>query len=104
MLFRSDGARRVVTGLIEEGILDPGSVDGLAPLGFLLEDGGSATLSEAAYRFARHEPGAHVVLTGTGSTDHLAENVAAINGPPLPLEHQKRLQELFGQIDSVSGD
>ena len=60
--------------------------------------------AEAAYRFARHEPGCHVVLTGTGSVDHLAENVAAINGPPLPLEHQKRLQELFGHIDCVTGD
>jgi hypothetical protein len=45
-----------------------------------------------------------VVLTGTGSTDHLTENVAAINGPPLSVEHQKRLQDLFGRIDSVSGD
>ena len=93
-----------MTGLIEEGQLDPQSIDGRDPLGFLLDDGGAATLTEAAYRFARHEPGCHVVLTGTGSTHHLAENVEAINGPPLPLDHQKRLQELFGQIDSVSGD
>ena len=103
-LASADGVRRVVTGLIEEGQLDPQPIDGQDPLGFLLEDGGADSLSEAAYRFARHEPGCHVVLTGTGSTDHLTENVAAINGPPLPLEHQKRLQELFGHIDSVSGD
>jgi aryl-alcohol dehydrogenase-like predicted oxidoreductase len=103
-LASADGVRRVVTGLIEEGDVDPESVDCSAPLGFLLEDGGASTLSEAAYRFARHEPGCHVVLTGTGSTDHLTENVAAINGPPLSVEHQKRLQDLFGQIDSVSGD
>ena len=103
-LASADGVRRVVVGLIEEGLIDPQSIDGASPLGFLLEDGGATTLSEAAYRFARHEPGCHVVLTGTGSTDHLAENVAAIGGPPLPLEHQKRLQELFGQIDCVSGD
>ena len=57
------------------------------PLGFLLGDGGRASLPEAAYRFARHEPGCHVVLTGTGSVDHLAENVASINGPPLPDDH-----------------
>ena len=74
------------------------------PLGFLLGDGGAASLPEAAYRFARHEPGCHVVLTGTGSVDHLAENVASINGPPLPADHLPRLQALFGHIDSVTGD
>ena len=62
------------------------------PLGFLLGAGGAASLPEAAYRFARHEPGCHVVLTGTGSVDHLAENVASINGPPLPADHLAQLQ------------
>ena len=102
-LASPEGVRRVVDGLIDRGELDPGLVDADDPLGFLLEDGASS-YSEAAYRFARHEPGCHVVLTGTGSVDHLAENVAAINAGPLPLEHQKRLQDLFGHIDSVSGD
>jgi aryl-alcohol dehydrogenase-like predicted oxidoreductase len=103
-LASADGVRRVVDGLIERQEVDPHAVDAADPLGFLLADGGAASFAEAAYRFARHEPGCHVVLTGTGSVDHLAENVSAINGPPLPLEHQKRLQELFGHIDSVSGD
>ena len=103
-LASPEGVRRVVDGLIQRGELDPGAVDPDDPLGFLLAEDGAASYAEAAYRFARHEPGCHVVLTGTGSVDHLAENVAAINGPPLPLEHQKRLQELFGHIDCVSGD
>ncbi|MET0903928.1 MAG: aldo/keto reductase [Acidimicrobiales bacterium] len=103
-LASRDGVRRVVDGLIQRGELDRGAVDPDDPLGFLLADDSAASYAEAAYRFARHEPGCHVVLTGTGSVDHLAENVAAINGPPLPLEHQKRLQEVFGHIDSVSGD
>ena len=103
-LASAEGVRRVVDGMIQRGDLDEGAVDTDDPLGFLLDDGGSASFVEAAYRFARHEPGCDVVLTGTGSVDHLAENIAAINGPPLPLEHQKRLQELFGHIDSVSGD
>jgi L-galactose dehydrogenase len=103
-LATRDGVRRIVDGLVQSGELDRGSVDADDPLGFLLSDDGAASYAEAAYRFARHEPGCHVVLTGTGSVDHLAENVAAINGPPLILEHQKRLQDLFGHIDSVSGD
>jgi aryl-alcohol dehydrogenase-like predicted oxidoreductase len=103
-LASADGVRRVVDELVERRAIDVAMLDRDDPLGFLLADGGAGSYSEAAYRFARHEPGCHVVLTGTGSVDHLTENVAAINGPPLPLEHQKRLQELFGHIDSVSGD
>jgi aryl-alcohol dehydrogenase-like predicted oxidoreductase len=103
-LASAEGVRRVVDALVERQEVDPAALDAGDPLGFLLADGGAGSYAEAAYRFARHEPGCHVVLTGTGSVDHLAANVAAINGPPLPLEHQKRLQELFGHVDCVSGD
>ena len=104
-LASSEGVGRVVRHLIDEGRLDPDAVDTDDPLAFLLADeGGAASFSEAAYRFARHEPGGHVVLTGTGSVDHLTENVAAITGPPLPAEHLHRLHALFGHIDSVTGD
>ena len=103
-LASPDGVRRVVDGLVAAGELDPALVDADDPLGFLLGDDGAASLPEAAYRFARHEPGCHVVLTGTGSVDHLAENVASINGPPLPDEHLARLQTLFGHVDTVTGD
>ncbi len=103
-LASPDGVRRVVAGLIERGELDPAVVDADDPLGFLLGEGGAASLTEAAYRFARHEAGCHVVLTGTGSVDHLAENVAAINGLPLPADHRQRLDKLFGHVDSVTGD
>ena len=103
-LASPEGVRRVIEGLVERGKIDPGAVDAEDPLGFLLSEGGASTFADAAYRFARHEPGCHVVLTGTGSVDHLTENVASINGPPLPLEHQKRLRDIFGHIDCVSGD
>ena len=87
------GVRRVVDGLVERGELDPAVVDADDPLGFLLGEGGAASLTEAAYRFARHEPGCHVVLTGTGSVDHLAENVASINGPRSPPTTSQRLDK-----------
>ena len=38
------------------------------PLGFLIHEAGAGTITEAAYRFARHEPGVHVVLFGTGDS------------------------------------
>ena len=103
-LASPEGVRRVVAGMCERGEVDPADLDLDDPLGFLLGDAGASSLTEAAYRFARHEPGCHVVLTGTGSTEHLAQNVAAINGPPLPEEHQARLRALFGHLDTVSGD
>jgi L-galactose dehydrogenase len=102
-LASPDGVRRVVAELVARGDVDPAVVDADDPLAFLLADG-AGSYAEAAYRFAAHEPGCHVVLTGTGSVDHLAENVESINGPPLPVEHQQRLATLFGHVDSVSGD
>lgn len=76
------------------------------PLGFLVhpEDGGAASVIEAAYRYARHEPGADVVLFGTGSIDHLEENIAAILKPPLPEADTARLAELFGHLQGVGLD
>ena len=74
------------------------------PLGFLVQEGGARSVVEAAYRFARHEPGCDVVLTGTGSPAHLEENVASINAPPLPSDDLERLRRLFGHLDHLSGN
>lgn len=74
------------------------------PLGFLTEAGKAATLPEAAYRYCRHEPGLDVVLTGTGNVAHLEENVAALLEGPLAHNDRARLAEMFGRVDSASGD
>jgi L-galactose dehydrogenase len=58
----------------------------------------------SAYRFARHEPGTDVVLTGTGNVTHLEANVASLLGPPLPADHLARLEELFGEIVTITGN
>ncbi len=95
---------RVVAGLVESGQVDPGAIDPTDPLGFLVREGGARSVVEAAYRFARHEPGTHVVLTGTGSLDHLEENLASLALPPLPAPVLERLDAAFGRVDSVSGN
>ena len=66
------------------------------PLGFLVESGGALDIMDAAYRYARHEPGAHVVLFGSGNREHITRNVKSINSPPLSDGAAARLGSLFG--------
>lgn len=99
-----EALREVAAGLIARGELDADRIDPADPLGFLRNAPGVLSVVEAAYRFCRHEPGADVILTGTGDVAHLEENVAAIQGPPLPRDVLDRLEGLFGAIDSVSGN
>jgi len=71
------------------------------PLGFLIHEGGASSLTDAAYRYVRHEPGVHVVLFGTGNREHLRTNIASILKPPLPETDRARLTELFGHLLGV---
>jgi L-galactose dehydrogenase len=103
-LSQPDRLRAVLAELIADGSIASGSVEDDDPLGFLVGAGGAASLVEAAYRFARHEPGADVVLTGTGSVEHLKENIASINAPPLPAAAYERVTQLFGHLSNISGN
>jgi len=71
------------------------------PLGFLLHKDGASNLTDAAYRFARHEPGADVVLFGTGDQEHLRANVASLLKGPLPPSDMDKLRQLFAQLRGV---
>lgn len=97
-------ARKIVDGLVREGKIDASVLDLKDPLGFLNSPGIASGVVEAAYRFCRHEPGAHVVLTGTGSTGHLAENLSSLSKGPLPDDTLEKLHAMFGSVDSVSGN
>lgn len=86
-------------GQLAEGVSEMNN-----PLGFLTDEGKAATIPEAAYRFCRYEPGLHTVLTGTGSVEHLKENVASLLKPPLVPTDLQQLEQIFGKVDSVSGE
>ena len=103
-LSQPDALRETVAALIAEGSVDPAVVDAADPLGWLAGRSDVAGVVEAAYRFCRHEPGADVILTGTGSAEHLDANVRAILAPRLPREVLDRLDAAFGKVDSVSGN
>ena len=73
------------------------------PLGFLIHEGGASSMTEAAYRYARHEPGVDIVLFGTGDSGHLRANVESILKPPLPESDRQKLATLFGQLTAGVG-
>ena len=75
-----------------------------APLSFLIHDGGASSLTDAAYRFVRHEPGVDVVLFGTGKQEHLRANIDSILRPPLPEADIRKLRDLFGKLVGVGLD
>jgi L-galactose dehydrogenase len=92
-----------INRILEKGQADPALVKRENPLDFLTQKGVAETIMEAAYRFCRHTPGVHVVLTGTGSSEHLLANLKAIQGPKLPEGILERLEKMFGKVDCVSG-
>jgi aryl-alcohol dehydrogenase-like predicted oxidoreductase len=71
------------------------------PLGFLIHADGASSLTDAAYRYVRHEPGVDVVLFGTGSVEHLRMNVGSILKPPLPAADRDKLEDLFSHLRGV---
>ncbi len=88
--------REVVESLLAKGDVAPSELNLEAPLAFL------GDVRDAAYRFCAHEPGADLVLTGTGSVEHLDQNVKSLLDGPLPPEHLRELERVFGRVDSVS--
>jgi aryl-alcohol dehydrogenase-like predicted oxidoreductase len=88
--------------LTANGQLPRRPADAPNPLGFLIR--AASTITEAAYRFVRHEPGVDVVLFGTGDPDHLRANIASLLAPPLPLADRQTLTELFGHLVGVGLD
>ena len=102
-LSRPEALQELLAGLVEEGTVGD-SLSGDDPLGFVAAHPDVESLVQAAYRFCRHEPGAHVILTGTGNAAHLEANVAHIQAPKLPDEIADRLGTLFDGVDSVSGN
>lgn len=103
-IFSVPGYLQEITGQLADAGKLPAGVDPNDPLAFLIRPDGAASLTEAAYRYARHEPGIDVVLFGTGKPAHVASNVAAILRPPLPPADQARLRELFGGLVGVGLD
>jgi len=103
-LVDEEGLRQALRHFLQNGELDAAKVDLEKPLGFLTEGGAAVSIREAAYRFCRHEPGIHVVLSGTGDPAHFKENVESIQKPPLPDDVLSKLEDIFGGLTCMSGE
>lgn len=114
-LTRPETLRGLLDDLVAQGKVDPALLDekfggknaeddsggessGSGPLAFL------GDVVNAGYRFCVHEPGVDVVLFGTGNVEHLEANLKSLNDSPLAEEQLERLEKLFGNINSVSGN
>jgi L-galactose dehydrogenase len=96
--------RTLMNDLASQGLIDEDAFDAEDPLGFLQEKGAAETIPDAAYRFCRDEPGIHVVLSGTGSAEHLEANARSLSRSPLPEPTTAQLHRIFARVDSVSGN
>ena len=95
---------KTMSQLADEGKLPRALSAGKNPLDFLIHDGGAQSLTDAAYRFARHEPGIDVVLFGTSKIAHVRANIASILRPPLPENDVQKLYAMFGHLVGVGLD
>ena len=98
---RADRVAEAMKELAAQGKVPQSLADDPDPLGFLIHPGGATSLTDAAYRYVRHEPGVDVVLFGTGDQAHLRSNIELILRPPLPQADRDRLKELFSHLRGV---
>ncbi len=105
-IFSNDAYRRAVFAkLVEDGLLDKSVIaGGDDPLAFVVTEGGAESITDAAYRYARHEDGADVILFGTGNQAHVKANIESILRPPLPAPVVERLHATFGHLTGVGLD
>jgi aryl-alcohol dehydrogenase-like predicted oxidoreductase len=99
-----DRLAQAIQALVKQGALPPALGETGDPLGFLFREGGATSLLDAAYRFARHETGADVILFGTGDIRHLEANVASLLKVPLTGSSVDRLTSLFGHLKGIGLD
>ena len=88
---------------VSAGEVDAQTLQAVPLLRELVQSGQCGSFTEAAYRFCAHEPGIDCVLSGTGSVEHLRQNIADIQKPPLPAEFLAQFEPLFNGVTALSG-
>ena len=101
---RPENRRETFARLVADGDLPADFAGAGDPLEFLVKEAGAKSIIDAAYRFARHEAGADVILFGTGNAGHVKDNVESILAPPLPAEITAKIYDMFGHLVGVGLD
>ena len=101
-LSNPEKLNELIEVLYKNGQMDRNIADRENPLEFLLNDADS--IVEAAYRFCSNSEGIDVVLSGTSNPSHLADNVKNILSGPLSEDSLMKINKLFYNVDSISGD
>ncbi|WP_008317313.1 aldo/keto reductase [Leptolyngbya sp. PCC 6406] len=103
-LINSENLKRTLENFYGSEQWDPSILPKDVSLEFLFHDGGATSLTDAAYRYVRHEPGIHSVLFGTSQFSHLESNIKSLLKPSLSAEDYDRLNAIFGRCKGISGD
>ncbi len=96
-LSQPEHLRKRLDEAIDQGLLDPNALPGDRPLDWLVK-GAVTSLPAAGYKYVAAHPAIATILTGTSKVEHLDENIAAVEGPPLPDEDMTRLRSIFGNL------
>ncbi|MCL5995386.1 MAG: aldo/keto reductase, partial [Chloroflexi bacterium] len=102
-LIRIDQLESYLQHQVQRGNADAHVLQAVPLVRQLLESGQCQSLTEAAYRFCRAEPGIDCVLSGTGSAEHLQQNIADLQKPPLPAAFLSAFEPLFAELSTLSG-
>lgn len=99
----SERVEEVIGELKRKGVVAAGALPDQDPFEWLL-DHNVPDLVSAAYKFCIGNPAVTTVMTGTNNLQHLKLNLAAVDGPPLPVEVRDRLRSIFSGVTEVIGN
>ena len=96
-MTRPDQLRGVLASWKEKGLIPPDCLPDENPFGFLVK-GDVESAVQAGYKFGIGHPAVDTLLFGTGSIEHLEENVQTILGSGLEDDDVATLHDIFGDV------
>lgn len=91
-------AVETLSKLVARGLLEIPPPSPEDPLGLGAVDGEVPSVTRAAYLFAAQSQAVSCVLVGTGNVEHLRQNVADLNSPPLSEAQFEYLRRTYGGL------
>jgi L-galactose dehydrogenase len=102
-LSRPDELSRTISQWKQRGLIAENMIPDRGPLDFLVHDNVNSVV-RAGYKFGISHDAISSLLIGTGSVEHLEENVETIVGSPLPAADVTKIRTIFGDIVESEGD